>query len=118
VGLSEPMRSVRDMSLLTAPSVPASTDVAWRPLGPALWVGRSATGPAGTIERGRRFVLTDADGVRRGTFPSLEAAVAAYGGWRADDEVPERLAWDPLALVATVASCAGVLLSVYAVVGI
>jgi hypothetical protein len=116
--LSEPVRSVPAMTLLEATSLPASTDVAWRPLGPALWVGRSATGHAGTIERGRRFVLTDADGVRRGAYPSLKAAVAAYGTWGAGDEVPEGLAWDPLALVATLTSCAGALLALYAAVGI
>lgn len=104
--------------ILLGPSRPAPTEVAWRPLGPALWAGRSSTGPAGTIERGRRFLLTDAEGVRRGAYPSLEAAIAAYGLWRAEDEVPERLSWEPLVLVATVATAAGALLSLYAAVGI
>ena len=103
---------------LLVPSRPASTEVAWRPLGPALWVGRSPAGPAGTIERGRRFVLTDADGVRRGAYPSLEAAIAAYGQWRREDEVPERPSWEPLVLVTTVAAAAGTLLALYAAVGI
>jgi hypothetical protein len=106
------------MSLVAAPARPASTEVAWRPLGPALWVGRSTTGPAGTIERGRRFVLTDAEGVRRGAYPSLEVAIAAYGQWRTEEELPERLSWEPLALVATMAGAAAALLSLYAAIGI
>ena len=106
------------MTLVTAAARSVSPDVVWRPLGPALWVGRSAAGPAGTIERGRRFVLTDADGVRRGAYRSLEAAIAAYGQWRSGEELPERLSWEPLTLVATLAGAAGVLLSLYTAVGI
>ena len=99
-------------------SRPVSTDVAWRPLGPTLWAGRSETGPAGTIERGRRFVVTDADGVRRGHYPTLEAAIADFGRWRAEDELRDGRSWEPLALVATLAGAAGALLAIYAALGI
>ena len=51
-------------------------------------------------------------------YPSLEAAIAAYGQWRIEDEVPEPLSWEPLVLVGAVTAAAGALLSLYAALGI
>ena len=92
--------------------------ITWRLLGRNLWVGRTAAGPAGTIERGRRFVLTDAEGRRRGAYRSLDAAMAALGRSGSADESEEPRSWEALALVTTLAAAAGSLLAIYALVGI
>jgi hypothetical protein len=97
-----------------APAAAAS----WRPLGHDLWVGRTATGPVGVIERGRRFAATDADGRRRGTYASLDAAMEAFDAPATPHEAVHTRSWDALALVTTLAAAAGSLLAVYALIGI
>jgi hypothetical protein len=109
----EPPMSIAE---ITAVSVPSGTT--WRPLGPALWVGRTEAGPAGTIERGRRYVVTDAEGRRRGAYRSLDAAMTALDARRAADEPTAGASWEPLVLVTTLAGAASALLAVYALVGI
>jgi hypothetical protein len=99
------------------PAVPGSA-ASWRPLGRDLWVGRTEAGPVGTIECGRRFVATDAEGRARGAYRSLEAAMAAFGGAPSPGPAPDARSWEPLVLVATLSGAAGALLGVYALVGI
>lgn len=55
----------------------AAPDAEWRRLGRFLWAGRRDDRPIGTIERGRRYVLTDALGEPVGGYRTLEEAQAA-----------------------------------------
>jgi hypothetical protein len=105
---------------IAAPHVLSASIAAtsWRPLGRDLWVGRTAAGPVGSIERGRRFVATDADGRRRGAYRSLDAAMAAFDRRIGDEEPAEERSWEALALVTTLAGAAGSLLAIYALIGI
>src|SRR3954447_8002091 len=57
-----------------------SSDIVWRQLRPRLWVGRADDQHLGTIERGRRFTVTDGVGDARGGYPTLQAAQAALTG--------------------------------------
>ena len=106
--------SIAVPQVLTAPIAAIS----WRPLGRNLWVGRTAAGPVGSIERGRRFVATDADGRRRGAYRSLDAAMAAFDRRGVVEEPGEERSWEALALVTTLAGAAGSLLAIYALIGI
>jgi hypothetical protein len=65
---------------MTALLPAASSDVVWRQLRPRFWVGRADDRHLGTIERGRRFTVTDVDGDARGGYPTLQAAQAALTG--------------------------------------
>src|SRR3954451_23581469 len=65
---------------MTALLPPPSSDIVWRQLRPRLWVGRADDRHLGTIERGRRFTVTDVDGDARGGYPTLQAAQAALTG--------------------------------------
>jgi hypothetical protein len=94
------------------------TAAAWRPLGPALWVGRTDAGPVGTIERGRRYVASDGEGRRRGAYRSLDAAMAAFEQAAPAEEPAGLPSWEPLVLVTTLAGAASILLAVYALLGI
>jgi hypothetical protein len=96
----------------------SSAAVFWRPLGPTLWAGRTAAGPIGTIERGRRFAVTDAEGRPRGAFRSLDAAMASFAVRAPADEPTSVRSWEALALVTTLAGAAAALLAVYALIGI
>src|SRR3954468_10461648 len=60
--------------------LPPSSGILWRQLPPRLWVGRADDRHLGTIERGRRFTVTDVDGDARGGYPTLQAAQAALTG--------------------------------------
>lgn len=66
---------------MTSPGPLAEIDAAgateWRQLGRWLWAGRRDGRPVGTIERGRRFVLTDAAGEVLGAYRSFADAAAA-----------------------------------------
>jgi hypothetical protein len=90
---------------MTAVLPSRSCDVAWRRLGPLLWVGRDGDEHIGMIERGRRFTPTDADGEVRGRYRTLEAAQAALTG-RAPSAREPRSAPRPL-VVATAAAALG-----------
>jgi hypothetical protein len=103
---------------LAQPHVSVSPATTWRPLGPALWAGRSEAGPVGVIERGRRYVATDGEGRLRGAYRTLDAAMAAFEERFPSDEPPVRPSWDPLVLVTTLAGSASVLLALYALLGI
>src|SRR3954447_20531658 len=65
---------------MTALLPPPSSDIVWRQLRPRFWVGRADDRHLGTIERGRRFTVTDVDGDARGGYPTLQAAQAALTG--------------------------------------
>src|SRR4051812_30801925 len=80
--------------------------VSWRPLGGTLWVGRTDAGPVGTIEGGRRFVVTDVDGRAWGAFRSLEAAMAALEARAPVGEPLAARSWEALALVCTLSGAA------------
>ena len=58
-------------------SDPHAEPVEWRRLNGRLWVGRRDGAPIGMIERGRRYVATDASERVRGTFKTLAEAQAA-----------------------------------------
>ena len=62
--------------------------VEWRRLQKRLWVARSDGSPVGSIERGRRYVVTGADGTHRGGYRTLaqaqEALVVAVDAARPD----------------------------------
>jgi hypothetical protein len=104
--------------LAPAPSRVLAAATSWRPLGRDLWVGRTNAGPVGTIERGRRFVSTDAEGRWRGTYRTLDAAMHAFELFDVGAEAAEPRSWEALALVTTLAGAAGSLLAIYALVGI
>lgn len=55
----------------------AGSEVEWRQLGRYLWAGRRDGRPVGTVEQGRRFVRTDADGEIVGAYRTLAEAQAA-----------------------------------------
>lgn len=70
-----------------APVVTAVTDAPrteWRQLGRWLWVARRDGRHVGTVERGRRFVLTDATGRAAGEYRTLAEAIAAAEAAPAD----------------------------------
>lgn len=104
--------------LALAPTRVAAAITSWRPLGRDLWVGRTGAGPVGTIERGRRFVATDAEGRLRGAFRSLDTAMAAFELPVVGSEAVEPRSWEALALVTTLAGAAGSLLAIYALISI
>jgi hypothetical protein len=105
------------LSVLSA-SAAAATATSWRPLGRRLWVGRTAAGPVGSIERGRRFVATDVEGRPLGGYRSLDAAMAAFEVQAGADEPADARSWEALALVTTLAGAAGSLLAMYALISI
>jgi hypothetical protein len=107
------------VSIAEAPATTSpTTETSWRPLGRDLWVGRTGAGPIGAIERGRRFVATDAEGRRRGAYRSLDAAMAAFELGDESAEPAEPRSWEALALVTTLAGAAGSLLAIYALISI
>lgn len=76
----------------------------WRQLGPLLWVARRDGRHVGTVERGRRFVLTDITGEAVGAFRTLAEAVAGAeptARATARPEPAERRSWRAVAVVAT-----------------
>jgi hypothetical protein len=52
-------------------------DIEWRRLHKRLWVARQDGVPLGMIERGRRFRVTDADDIERGSYRTFDAAKTA-----------------------------------------
>lgn len=106
------------VALHPARAVPSRASASWRPLGRTLWVGRTEAGPVGMIERGRRFVATDADGRVRGAYRSLDVAMAALDGAQPAGPLARPRSWEPLVLVGTLIGAAGALLAVYALIGI
>lgn len=54
-------------------------DIEWRQLDRRLWTGRRAGRPAGMVEQGRRFALTDERGDAAGSYRTLRDAQAAAG---------------------------------------
>ncbi|MET0590882.1 MAG: hypothetical protein ABWZ77_06865 [Naasia sp.] len=63
------MTSTSTMSPLAQPGA-----VEWVQQHRTLWTGRRQGRPIGTIERGRRFVFIDPDGVVQGVFRTLAGA--------------------------------------------
>jgi hypothetical protein len=54
--------------------------IQWTRRTPALWTGRRADAPAGTIEGGARFTYVDVDGGAHRGYRSLAAAQTAAAG--------------------------------------
>lgn len=105
---------------------PASDDenpvaVHWRPTTKNLWVGRAGGRHMGVIEHGRAFAVTDADGRTRGSYRSLESAMASAfvdspdpeADPDAEFEADVAPAWEGVALAATLIGAATVLLAAY-----
>ena len=55
----------------------AESAVQWRRLTSTFWVGRLDDRFVGSIEHGRRYTATDADGVVRGAYPRFDDAQTA-----------------------------------------
>ncbi len=70
----------------------------WRRLNDELWVGRDGTRNLGTIERGRRFVWVDPDGVPHGRYAALQDAQQAAESPLAAEPLPTERDPDGLAL--------------------
>ena len=59
---------------------PSGADVSWRALSASLWVARRDGRHLGTVQRGRRWLASDAESEPIGafrTFPEAQAAVAS-----------------------------------------
>lgn len=65
------------IALHTPQGRPADDGVAWRSLRRGLWVARLDGKHLGTIEHGRRWAASDADGEPIGAFRSFREAQAA-----------------------------------------
>ena len=91
--------------------------VRWRSLSPRHWVARRDGRHLGAIERGRRFLATDARSEPLGayrTFAEAQAAVqSARGGAQQTVVRPPPGAADALALVVGLSASAAALLAVW-----
>lgn len=99
--------------------------VEWRSTATGLWIGRAGDRHMGTIEHGRDYAVTDADGRRRGSYRSLNAAMAAtsaedidgdvrfVGESAGEFEVDVAPAWEGVALATAIIGAATVLLAAY-----
>jgi hypothetical protein len=84
--MSEVTNSVREeeggvmtiaMKFPMAADAGPADDVSWRALRTGLWVGRRDGRHLGTVERGRRWSASDAEGEPIGAFRTLREAQAA-----------------------------------------
>ncbi|HEY8318240.1 MAG TPA: hypothetical protein VIG76_05370 [Amnibacterium sp.] len=89
--------------------------VQWRATQKDLWVARRDGRHLGTVEHGRRYVATDADGEPIGSYCSLEQAMGAVSKQCSAARAAARRArsWGALAFVATVSVAAATMLGAY-----
>lgn len=102
-----------------------SLAVGWRSTTTGLRIGRAGDRRTGTIEHHRDHAVTDADGRRRGSYRSLNAATAAssaedvdgavrFAGESVDEfAVDIAPAWEGVALATAIIGAATVLLAAY-----
>lgn len=92
---------------------PADRAVEWRATAKDLWVGRMGDRHVGMIEHGRDYAVTDADGRRRGSYRSLDAAMASAFVDDAEAQVEVAPCWEGVVLATTIVGAATVLLAAY-----
>jgi hypothetical protein len=98
----------------------APDPVEWRELKRDLWAARRDGHPLGTVEHGRGYLASGSDAQPLGRYRTLEAAMDAVAhpeGHPVDDR-PQRRSWNGLVFVGTLSVAAGMLLAVYALLGL
>lgn len=94
-------------------AAPPDRAVEWRSTAKDLWVGRSGDRHVGVIEHRRGYVVTDADGRPRGSYRSLDAAMASAGTDDSEAQAEVAPAWEGVVLVTTIVGAVAVLLAAY-----
>lgn len=98
-----------------------ATAVRWRSLSPRHWVARRDGRHLGAIERGRRWIATDARSEPLGAFRTFAEAQAAVQGERRGPGIPLRTplaSADAVALVVGLSASMAALLAVWPLSGL